>query len=165
MYLSARMFSNHLELVQNGILTEFEYEDGGILLRVTGCKPQDGHGTMRLDGDLQPQKPRQMYMSKMNPPYRMRAGMMYDLMLSAKFSNPLPDGVRGVVELSNATSAVGILMHGSPKWSGEKDGLLHMSVSPIRIVEMDALFPIGVLRFVKLNTQAKKKKDDEGGDD
>lgn len=166
MYLNASLFTKHMTIINNSLYPEFEFEDNGLLLRVISCQPYDGNGTLRVNEELQPTRQRQLYLNKLHPPYRLRDGIMYRMGLSLKFQSPLPTGMRAVVEISNWAANSGLHLT-SKKWDGTEESWIFANSTQDRIIELDGHFPVGVLRFVKVNTTGKKTKkgdDSDNGD-
>ena len=158
MFLNANLFKGSIELANNGLFDEFEFEDNGILMRAMSCRQYDGSGNLRVDGNMKPTNPRLLFLGRLSPPFRLRPTSLYEFRLGLKFSALLPNGIKGVIEVSNRAVDAGLMI--TPKrLDGSEDGLIRATMFSLRTLEIDAMYPIAVLRFVKVNTTPKKKED------
>ena len=160
MYLNTSAFTQYVEIANNGMLEELEYEDDGILMRVLSCKQFDGEGKLRIDKDFQPIIPRPLFLNRLNTPYRLRPGILYEVQMAMKFSEMLPNGIFGIVELSQAAVEAGCLIQ-SERLNGRNNNFIRILFTPLRRIVMDGMYPLAVLRFVKTDVVLKAKRTDE----
>ena len=161
MFLSADLFKKSVELARNGLLDEIEFEDNGMVMNMVSCQQFDGSGNLRVDKNLKPIKPKPLFLSKMSPPFRLRPTSMYEAQFALKFKEILPLGIRAIVEPSNRAVDAGLVIR-SQRLDGSGDGLINAVIFSFRPLEIDSMFPLAVLRFIKVNTTPKKKKEDNG---
>ena len=158
MYIDANTFKHHIGLADNGALSEFEYDEfGGIVARLIAIRQFDGIGNLRLNPDMQPLVPRTLLMGKLFPPYRLRSMMAYEAEISLKMIEELPPGYCAQLQPTTLATAAGLILQS--KNFHKQSSFLRTPVFTIRPVEMDGLYPLAVLRFLKMDVSLKARED------
>ena len=162
MYLSAQMLAkNHLALPVNGLLSEFEMEDGGVLLRLQTLRQYDGIGQLRVDAELNPLESRKLFLRKEIPTYRLREGYLYEATFAIRFTEPLPPGIVGFISQSNRVVDAGLVITSRTYNGVANDQLLTATLYSQRRVELDAMFPVAVLRFAKMDVTLRSREEEQ----